>query len=83
MTRFTSAPGKPVAPPEGAAVAHEHEAFGGGKVVVGRDARGRLLPGNTLHKVRNPSNLGRSIVHPESMIRRALGLPNHKRRPKA
>jgi len=75
--------GKPVKPPSGAAVAHEYTTRSGEKVVVARDARGRLLPGHRLADTRDPAKLGRPVVDPKSAIRRALGLPcNPWRKPK-
>jgi len=67
--------GRSVKPPLGAAVAHEYTARSGEKVVVARDARGRLLPGHRLAETRDPAKLGRPVVDPKSAIRRALGLP--------
>jgi len=60
----------------------EHEVVGldGQKVVIRRDSRGRLLPGARLCELAPP--VGRSIVNPASAIRKALGLPSHKRRSK-
>jgi len=56
-------------------VAHEYATPSGEKVVVARDARGRLLRGSRLTEVRTPAEMGRPVVHPESVIKRALGLP--------
>lgn len=69
--------------PPGAVSCHEYEVWGTGeRIVVWRGPGGRFLPGHRMNLVRDPTKLGRSIVNPKSALRRALGLPSHKRKPK-
>lgn len=65
--------GKPVAPPPGAGFAHEHIAADGARVVVLRDGKGRLLPGNRLHLLRDGES-GVESRRGDSIARTALGL---------
>lgn len=65
--------GRPVEPPPGAGFAHEHVAADGTRVVVLRDQKGRLMPGNRLHLLRDGES-GVEARNPGSVARTALGL---------
>lgn len=67
--------GRPVEPPPGAGFAHEHVAPDGTRVVVLRDQKGRLMPGNRLHLLRDGES-GVEARNRVSVERAALGLPS-------
>ncbi|MCZ2098079.1 MAG: hypothetical protein LC121_17785 [Anaerolineae bacterium] len=66
-------PGEPVETERPDRVVHRYTAPDGRKVVVVRDARGRLLPGARLVLLRDAG--GREPQTAYSLTRRALGLP--------
>lgn len=67
-------PGRPVAPPPGAGFAHEHVRPDGTRVVVLRDHKGRLLPGNRLCDLARGGPVGVDAKNPQSVVLAALGL---------
>ncbi len=71
--RLSPCPGRPVEPPPGAGFAHEHVRPDGTRVVVLRDHKGRLLPGNRLCDLAGGVN-GREPRNADSVTRAALGL---------
>jgi len=66
--------GIPVDPPPGAATAHAHITPGGRRVVIARDARGKILPGARMCDLRAPGDVGVEARRPESVALNALGL---------
>jgi hypothetical protein len=74
--RVAPQPGRPVEPPPGAGFAHVHVRPDGSRVVVLRDHKGRLLPGNRLCDLRVDDLGGAEARNPVSVARAALGLPS-------
>lgn len=74
--RVPPQPGRRVDPPAGAGFAHEHVRADGTTIVVLRDQRGRLLPGNRLVDLRVAGTSGNEARNPDSVARAALGLPS-------
>lgn len=68
--------GRRVDPPAGAATAHEHVTPDGRRIVITRNARGKLLPGNRLCDLRVGGEAGTEARNPQSVVRAALGLPS-------
>ena len=77
-SKFKVAPrvGRPITPPPGAGFAHEHLRPDGGRVVIARDIRGKILPGSRLCDLRVDDLNGGEARNPASVARAALGLPS-------
>lgn len=75
-SKFRNAPqaGRPVEAPPGAGFAHEHTRPDGTRLVVLRDHKGRLLPGNRLCELARGGPVGIEAKNAQSVARAALGL---------